>query len=141
MSSIPRFHLAFPVQDLEATRAFYVDLLGCGVGRSDVTWIDFDLYGHQIVAHLAPHETKDAASNRVDGDDVPVPHFGVILDWSAWDTLAARLQKAGVAFVIEPHVRFAGKPGEQATMFFRDPSGNALEFKAFRDDAHVFAIS
>lgn len=113
--------------------------MGCGVGRSDADWIDFNLYGHQIVAHLASHESKDQTANHVDGDDVPVPHFGVILDWQDWEALAAKLKEAGVSFVIEPHVRFVGKPGEQATMFFRDPSGNALEFKAFRKDEDVFA--
>tara|TARA_A100000171_G_C2075664_1_gene117050 strand:+ start:133 stop:639 length:507 start_codon:yes stop_codon:yes gene_type:complete len=141
MSSIPRFHLAFPVHDLAAARAFYVDVIGCGVGRSDTTWIDFNLYGHQIVAHLVSHRMHDASSNPVDGDDVPVPHFGVILSWHEWEALSARLKTAGLSFVIEPHVRFVGKPGEQATMFFRDPSGNALEFKAFRNDEDVFATS
>lgn len=139
MSSMPRFHLAFPVDDLDAAREFYTKVLGCGVGRSDETWIDFDLYGHQIVAHLSGRESADVAANAVDGDDVPVPHFGVILPWNEWEALAGRLRGANMEFVIEPHVRFAGLPGEQATMFFRDPAGNALEFKAFRNDSQVFA--
>jgi uncharacterized protein len=139
MSSIPRFHLAFSVNDLTLARSFYEGVLGCGVGRSDTHWIDFDLYGHQIVAHLDKAKADRAISNAVDGDDVPVPHFGLILSWSDWELLADRLQGAGVTFVIEPHVRFNGLPGEQATMFFRDPSGNALEFKAFRNDSQIFA--
>jgi extradiol dioxygenase family protein len=132
------FHLAFPVHDLAAARAFYGGVLGCPEGRSDANWIDFDLYGHQIVAHLAPG-AGDAARNPVDGHDVPVPHFGVVLGWAAWHALADRLAAADVAFGIAPHIRFVGQPGEQATMFFRDPSGNALEFKAFRDPAKLFA--
>jgi len=139
MSSIPRFHLAFSVNDLNAARSFYEGILGCGVGRSDTHWIDFDLYGHQIVAHLDAAKADRAMSNAVDGDDVPVPHFGLILSWPDWELLAERLEAAGVTFVIEPHVRFKELPGEQATMFFRDPSGNALEFKAFRNDAQIFA--
>lgn len=139
MSSIPRFHLAFSVNDLTAARSFYEGILGCGVGRSDTHWIDFDLHGHQIVAHLDEAKTDQAMSNAVDGDDVPVPHFGLILSWPDWEQLADRLQSAGVTFVIEPHVRFKGLPGEQATMFFYDPSGNALEFKAFQDDSQIFA--
>jgi len=139
MSSTPRFHLAFSVTDLEAARDFYVGVLGCCEGRSDTHWIDFDLYGHQIVAHLDENKTPDATSNPVDGDDVPVPHFGLIMAWQDWETLARKLKAAKTIFVIEPHVRFAGKPGEQATMFFHDPSGNALEFKAFRNDDQIFA--
>jgi extradiol dioxygenase family protein len=139
MSSIPRFHLAFSVNDLTAARSFYEGILGCGVGRSDTHWIDFDLHGHQIVAHLDEAKTDQAMSNAVDGDDVPVPHFGLILSWPDWEQLADRLQSVGVTFVIEPHVRFKGLPGEQATMFFYDPSGNALEFKAFQDDSQIFA--
>ena len=136
---IPRFHLAFPVRDLAEARAFYGDLLGCPEGRSSDEWIDFDFHGHQIVAHLAPGELGQSATNPVDGEDVPVRHFGVILTLPKWNTLADRLKAAGVVFVIAPQVRFKGLPGEQATMFFRDPSGNALEFKAFADDAMVFA--
>jgi extradiol dioxygenase family protein len=133
------FHLAFPVHDLTAARAFYGQMLGCPEGRSAETWIDFNLFGHQIVAHLAPHRAAAGLLNPVDGHDVPVPHFGVVLDMGAWEALAERLTAAGVRFVIEPHVRFKGQPGEQATLFFLDPSGNALEFKAFGDDADLFA--
>ena len=136
---IPRFHLAFPVRDLAETRAFYAGLLGCPEGRSSPEWIDFDFHGHQIVAHLAPDEAAAKAINPVDGHDVPVRHFGVILEPAAWDALAQRLKAAGTQFIIEPNVRFKGEPGEQSTMFFLDPSGNALEFKAFADDAMVFA--
>lgn len=133
------FHLAFPVHDIEAARRFYGDLLGCTEGRSAETWVDFDLYGHQIVAHLAPAASSDAAANEVDGHDVPVPHFGVVLPVPEWEALAGRLKAAGVRFGIEPHIRFKGEAGEQATMFFRDPSGNALEFKAFVDLGQLFA--
>lgn len=133
------FHLAFPVHDLAAARAFYGGLLGCPEGRSSDEWVDFDLYGHQIVAHLAPQEARAAATNEVDGDAVPVRHFGVVLPMDEWNRLAERLRAAGTRFVIEPHVRFEGQPGEQATMFFADPSGNALEFKAFRDLSRLFA--
>ncbi len=132
------FHLAFPVHDLAAARAFYGGVLGCAEGRSSDAWIDFDLYGHQIVAHLSPG-AGEAASNPVDGHDVPVPHFGVVLTMYDWQALAMRLEAAGTKFGIAPHIRFAGQVGEQATMFFRDPSGNALEFKAFADDAMIFA--
>ena len=130
------FHLAFPVHDLEEARKFYAGLLGCPTGRESSEWIDFDLYGHQIVAHLAPPE-KAASTNKVDGEDVPVRHFGVILAWNDWEKLAERL-KGKVKFVIEPGIRFKGQVGEQATMFFKDPSGNALEFKAFRDMGNLF---
>ena len=133
------FHLAFPVHDLKAARAFYGELLGCPEGRSAPDWVDFDLMGHQIVAHLAPDECRDATVNQVDGDAVPVRHFGAILPMADWERLAAKLQAAGTRFVIDPHVRFEGQPGEQATMFFLDPSGNALEFKAFADISHLFA--
>ena len=136
---IPRFHLAFPVRDLAEARAFYGELLGCPEGRSSDEWVDFDFRGHQIVAHLSPDEVGHKATNPVDGEDVPVRHFGVILSLSEWEALAERLKAAGTRFVIEPQVRFKGQPGEQATMFFLDPSGNALEFKAFADDAMVFA--
>ncbi|PVX28721.1 VOC family protein [Sphingomonas pokkalii] len=137
---MPRpFHLAFPVHDLAAARAFYGELLGCPEGRSCAQWIDFDLFGHQIVAHLDPAAKPVAVENRVDGHDVPVPHFGVVLTMADWHALAARLEATGIAFGIAPHIRFQGQVGEQATMFFRDPSGNALEFKAFADDAMVFA--
>lgn len=133
------FHLAFPVHDLAAARAFYGDLLGCAEGRSSDRWIDFDLYCHQIVAHLDESMRPPQTSNPVDGHDVPVPHFGIVLTMIDWRALAARLEEAGIGFGIAPHIRFAGQPGEQATMFFRDPSGNALEFKAFADDAMLFA--
>ncbi|MBX3492980.1 MAG: VOC family protein [Parvibaculum sp.] len=140
MSRMPRFHFAFAVDDLARAREFYGGLLGCPEGRSSGTWVDFDLRGHQIVAHLAPpRERADVASNTVDGDDVPVPHFGLILEWADWHDLAARLRAAGTPFVVEPHIRFKGEAGEQATMFFRDPAGNALEFKAFQDDVQIFA--
>ncbi len=133
------FHLAFPVHDLAAARAFYGGVLGCAEGRSSDRWIDFDFYGHQIVAHLDEGARGGGASNPVDGHDVPVPHFGIVLTMEDWRALADRVEAAGVSFGIAPHVRFAGEPGEQATMFFRDPSGNALEFKAFADDAMLFA--
>lgn len=137
---VPRFHLAMPVHDLTEARAFYGGLLGCAEGRSATTWVDFDLFGHQFVAHLDPGGSAGRRiSNPVDGDDVPVPHFGVLLDPTEWRALADRLRDAGVEFVIEPHTRFAGEVGEQSTMFLLDPSGNALEFKAFADDAQVFA--
>ncbi len=137
--SLRPFHLAFPVHDLPAARAFYGDVMGCAEGRSSDHWIDFNFYGHQIVTHLDPAARAVAVHNPVDGHDVPVPHFGVVLTMELWEELAARLQAAGTQFGIEPHIRFKGEVGEQATMFFKDPSGNALEFKAFADDAMVFA--
>jgi len=133
------FHLAFPVDDLDAARAFYGDLMGCPEGRSDSHWIDFSLYGHQIVTHLDPDFAARPLVNPVDGEQVPVPHFGVVLTMADWQALADRLAAAGVAFVIPPTVRFRGQVGEQATMFFQDPSGNALEFKAFASDDQLFA--
>ncbi len=133
------FHLAFPVHDLDAARAFYGGLLGCAEGRSSPDWIDFDLYGHQIVAHLAPDEVGHRATSAVDGHQVPVRHFGVVLSMSQWDALADTLRAGRQKFVIEPHIRFKGQVGEQATMFFLDPSGNALEFKAFGDPSQLFA--
>lgn len=139
MTDRPRFHLAFPVDDLAAARAFYGGVLGCGEGRSSDAWIDFDFHGHQIVAHLAPGECGPGAESDVDGHAVPARHFGLILDWDAWEALRGRLEAAGADWIIAPYVRFAGKPGEQATMFVRDPAGNALEFKAFRDEAAIFA--
>lgn len=138
----PRFHLAIPVDDLAAARRFYGDVLGCPEGRSADHWVDFDLFGHQLVAHLvdAPRGGGHRAStNPVDGDDVPVPHFGLLLTPADWRALADRLQAHAVEFVIEPHTRFAGEPGEQSTMFVLDPAGNALEFKAFADEAMIFA--
>jgi extradiol dioxygenase family protein len=137
--SLPPFHIAFPVDDLAAARRFYGELLGCPEGRSADHWVDFDLRGHQIVAHLAPQAVRQRATNPVDGKDVPVPHFGLVLPMDEWRALAERLQAAGVEFVIEPTVRFAGEPGEQATMFLLDPAGNALEFKAMADPAKLFA--
>jgi len=134
------FHIAFPVNDLEAARGFYGGLLGCPEGRSSSQWIDFDLFGHQIVAHLKPGPEKDGQHhNPVDGHEVPVPHFGVVLSMQQWESLADRLRAAQIHFVIEPYIRFKGEPGEQATMFFLDPAGNALEFKAFADLGQLFA--
>ena len=138
--SLRPFHLAFPVHDLAEARAFYGGLLGCPEGRSSAQWIDFDFFGHQIVAHLAPAKSEgDAAVNHVDGHGVPVPHFGVVLTLDAFDTLAERLKAADVRFEIEPYTRFKGEPGEQSTMFFRDPSGNAIEIKAFASLDGLFA--
>lgn len=139
--TLPPFHIAFPVDELAAARSFYGELLGCPEGRSADQWIDFDLKGHQIVAHLAPEAIRARASNPVDGDDVPVPHFGLVLPMREWEALAERLVEAGVKFVIPPTVRFAGQPGEQATMFLLDPAGNALEFKAMADPTKLFAKS
>jgi len=135
----PRFHLAFPVRNLREARAFYGELLGCNEGRSSDEWVDFDFYGHQIVAHLSPDEAGHRSHNEIDGEQVPVRHFGVILSMQEWRALADRLKAKQVSFVIEPDIRFAGMPGEQATFFVTDPSGNALEFKAFADDAMIFA--
>jgi extradiol dioxygenase family protein len=139
MSTNALFHLAFPVHDIPAARAFYGGLLGCPEGRSSDSWVDFDFHGHQIVAHLSPAECRLAATGEVDGDAVPVRHFGAILAMETWQALADRLRAAGTHFIIEPHVRFQGEVGEQATMFFLDPSGNALEFKSFADMGQVFA--
>ena len=139
MPTTPLFHLAFPVRDIAEARQFYGGLLGCPEGRSSQAWVDFDFYGHQIVAHLAPDECKPALTGQVDGDAVPVRHFGAILAMDPWQALADKLKAARTRFIIEPHVRFKGEVGEQATMFFLDPSGNALEFKAFADRAQVFA--
>lgn len=139
MPASPLFHLAFPVHDLGAARRFYGELLGCPEGRSSAHWVDFNFYGHQIVAHLAPEEAGHRSTRSVDGDAVPVRHFGAILALNDWQALAQRLRDAGTRFIIEPHVRFKGEVGEQATMFLLDPSGNALEFKAFEDLDQVFA--
>ena len=138
MSTLSPFHLAFPVGDLSDARRFYLDTLGCTEGRSADDWVDFNFYGHQIVAHLEPGYSGNVAANEVDGDAVPVRHFGIVLGMEQWHTLAEKLKSSGVEFIIEPHVRFEGKPGEQATMFIRDPSGNALEFKAFADMSQLF---
>lgn len=138
--SLRHFHLAFPVHDLAAARAFWGGVIGCAEGRSSDHWVDFDFFGHQIVAHLvADMPPPDGGANPVDGHEVPVPHFGVVLTMDDWQALAERLHAADIAFEIEPHIRFAGQPGEQATMFFRDPSGNAIEMKAFADIGQLFA--
>lgn len=140
MAALTPFHLAFPVTDIAEARRFYGGILGCREGRSADDWVDFDLYGHQIVAHRVDRpEGRSAPTNPVDGHDVPVPHFGVVLEWGAWEDLAARLTEAGVRFVIEPYVRFKGQAGEQGTLFILDPFGNALEFKTFRDFGQLFA--
>lgn len=136
--SLPPFHLAFPVDDLAAARRFYGDVLGCPEGRSAEHWVDFNLHGHQIVAHLAPEAAPKRATNPVDGEDVPVPHFGLVLPMDEWTGLAERLENAGVEFIIPPTIRFKGEPGEQATMFLLDPAGNALEFKAMAASARLF---
>jgi hypothetical protein len=139
MSPLYPFHLAFPVQDLDAARAFYRDVMGCAEGRSSDEWIDFDFYGHQIVAHLAPASAAPQHNNEVDGKHVPVPHFGAVLPMAQWEQLADRLQKAGTKFEIEPYIRFKGQVGEQGTMFFYDPSHNAIEIKGFADMEQLFA--
>jgi extradiol dioxygenase family protein len=136
--AMPPFHLAFPVHSLAAAREFYGELLGCPEGRSSDAWVDFDFYGHQIVAHLAPEEAGHRSTSAVDGDAVPVRHFGVVLSIPQWEELADKLRAAGTRFIIEPHVRFKGEVGEQATMFFLDPSGNAVEIKAFADMSSLF---
>jgi extradiol dioxygenase family protein len=137
--TIPPFHLAFPVHDLDAARRFYGAVLGCREGRSAPQWIDFDFFGHQIVAHLTEGMAPKTHSNEVDGHDVPVPHFGAVLPMDEWKSLSERLAAAGTRFVMEPTIRFEGQPGEQATMFFFDPSGNAIEIKAMRDPTKLFA--
>ena len=133
------FHLAFPVTSLAPARSFYGDLLGCPEGRSSDEWVDFNFYGHQIVAHLSPDEAGHRNTSAVDGDNVPVRHFGLVMEMGQWEALAEKLKKAGIKFVIEPHIRFKGQVGEQATMFFLDPCGNAVEFKAFANPASLFA--
>lgn len=133
----PRFHLAFPVTNLAATKHFFLEVIGCGLGREAERWIDFDFFGHQVSAHLVDAGDTDSG-NEVDGKTVPVRHFGLILEWREWEALAERLRAAGVEFLIDPYVRFAGLPGEQGTFFVKDPSGNALEFKTFRQDAEIF---
>lgn len=141
MKKINPFHLAIPVYNLEKCRTFYREIIGCAEGRSSAIWVDFDFFGHQLVIHQQPptEMVKSLPSNPVDGKDVPVPHFGVVLDWDDWTTLAERLKNCGVKFVIEPYIRFKGEVGEQATLFFLDPDGNALEFKAFKDIHQLFA--
>lgn len=133
------FHLAFPIKDIEETRQFYGDVLGCTIGRSTERWIDFNFFGHQLSAHVKPDELTNAKTNEVDGHAVPVRHFGAILEWEQWHELAHKLEERGTKFVIEPYIRFKGEVGEQATMFFLDPSGNALEFKSFKDPSQIFA--
>lgn len=139
LALLPRFHLAFPVNNLAETKSFYQDKLGCPIGRESQTWIDFDFFGHQITAHLNHEVNGLSATNEVDGDHVPLRHFGVILDWSDWHDLVAKLREASIRFIIEPHVRFQGKIGEQATVFFQDPSDNTLELKSFKEPSHIFA--
>ena len=139
-TTLSPFHLAIPVHNLEACRSFYRDTLGCEEGRSDTHWVDFNFFGHQMVIHYKPKEdNQELHTNPVDGHDVPVPHFGVVLDWDVFQKFAEDLKSKNIEFVIEPYIRFKGKPGEQATMFFYDPSGNALEFKAFKDISRLFA--
>ena len=133
------FHLAFPIKDIEETRKFFGELLGCEIGRSTDQWIDFNFFGHQLSAHVKPDELKNAQTNQVDGKNVPVRHFGAILEWQQWHELADKLKAHGIRFIIEPYIRFQGEVGEQATMFFMDPSGNALEFKSFKDQNQIFA--
>ena len=138
MNSIPRFHIAFPVHNLESAREFYVDILGCEKGRESNSWIDFNLYGHQIVAHLSPDDCNPVSTNPVDRDDIPCRHFGVILEWVEWEVLQNRIKKLEHRFLVEPKIRFKSKKGEQGTFFINDPSGNALEFKSFKNDSMVF---
>ena len=137
--ALPPFHLALPVHDLDAAHGFYIDLLGCPTGRTASRWTDLDFFGHQVTLHLVDEDGRAAATNAVDGDNVPARHFGVVLARHAWDALRAKLERAGVRFLIEPKIRFEGEPGEQATMFVTDPSGNALEFKSFADPGMLFA--
>lgn len=139
--TIPPFHLAFPVNDLQAAADFYGRILGCPIGRTDEKWIDFDFFGHQITAHLRPEDCTPPGRNGVDGDAVPVRHFGAVLPWSEWEDLSARLKAEGCEFILGPRIRFQGEPGEQGTFFVTDPAGNALEFKSFRDPARLFATA
>ena len=132
------FHLAFPIKDIEETKKFYKNILGCKIGRESDAWVDFNFFGHQVSAHLKPEELSNAKKNEVDGKSVPVRHFGVVLDWKEWHSLSEKLQKLKIKFIINPYIRFKGEVGEQATMFFLDPSGNALEFKSFKDPKQLF---
>ena len=132
------FHLAFPIKDIEETKKFYKNILGCKIGRESDAWVDFNFFGHQVSAHLKPDELSNAKKNKVDGKSVPVRHFGVVLDWKEWRSLSEKLQKLKIKFIINPYIRFKGEVGEQATMFFLDPSGNALEFKSFKDPKQLF---
>lgn len=133
------FHLAFPIKDIEETKKFYKSILGCKIGRESDMWVDFNFFGHQVSAHLKPEELSNAKKNKVDGKSVPVRHFGVVLDWKEWHSLSKKLQKLKIKFIIDPYIRFKGEVGEQATMFFLDPSGNALEFKSFKDPKQLFS--
>ena len=132
------FHLAFPIKDIEETKKFYKNILGCKIGRESDAWVDFNFFGHQVSAHLKPEELSNAKKNEVDGKSVPVRHFGVVLGWKEWCSLSEKLQKLKIKFIINPYIRFKGEVGEQATMFFLDPSGNALEFKSFKDPKQLF---
>ncbi|MCH2111936.1 MAG: VOC family protein [Planctomycetes bacterium] len=138
MTLLP-FHLAIPVHDIKAAKSFYVGILRCGLGRESKHWVDFDFYGHQVVAHLHEEMATEPHKNPVDGDSIPVPHFGLVLEWERWHELKAHIENAKIPFIVPPKIRFEGKAGEQATMFFRDPSGNALEFKAFKNPEALFA--
>ncbi|MBE49641.1 MAG: glyoxalase [Flammeovirgaceae bacterium] len=138
MSMKNPFHLAFPIKDIEETKKFYKNILGCKIGRESDAWVDFNFFGHQVSAHLKPEELSNAKKNKVDGKSVPVRHFGVVLDWKEWRSLSEKLQKLKIKFIINPYIRFKGEVGEQATMFFLDPSGNALEFKSFKDPKQLF---
>jgi len=140
MSELRPFHLAIPVRDIDSTRAFYVQILGCSVGRTSEHWIDFNFFGHQLSAHVKPDELATVRTNAVDGEEVPVRHFGIVLEWNDWQVLSRKLADAGIEFLIKPTIRFKGQVGEQATLFIRDPSGNALEFKSFREDDSLFAV-
>ena len=139
MKNLSPFHLAIPVNNIAKCKIFYKEILGCSEGRSSDNWVDFDLFGHQLVIHFQESNNKNLHTNPVDGKDVPIPHFGVILEWENFKRFSSKLEKKGVEFIIKPYIRFEGEPGEQATMFFKDPSGNALEFKSFKDSSQIFA--
>ena len=139
MKNLSPFHLAIPVNNIAKCKIFYKEILGCVEGRSSDNWVDFDLFGHQLVIHFQESNNKNLHTNPVDGKDVPIPHFGVILEWENFKRFSSKLEKKGVEFIIKPYIRFEGEPGEQATMFFKDPSGNALEFKSFKDSSQIFA--
>ena len=139
MKNLSPFHLAIPVNNIQKCKIFYKEILGCMEGRSSDNWVDFDLFGHQLVIHFHESNNKNLHTNPVDGKDVPIPHFGVILEWENFKRFSSKLEKKGVEFIIKPYIRFEGEPGEQATMFFKDPSGNALEFKSFKDSSQIFA--
>ena len=139
MKNLSPFHLAIPVNNIAKCKIFYKEILGCMEGRSSDNWVDFDLFGHQLVIHFQESNNKNLHTNPVDGKDVPIPHFGVILEWENFKRFSSKLEKKGVEFIIKPYIRFEGEPGEQATMFFKDPSGNALEFKSFKDSSQIFA--